>query len=333
MQDLLVGWQGSPLQSAMKDGRLRKIPIPTRRPTLKEATRIYEGLSTVTLSPTSLLEVARTRQKANDSEARAKAQIAKSINVPLPKPTEKGTDHLKKRVEKPRKLPDAAAEEPKEEEPPKLDEKLVSLFQSCIAGDRNELSKFLEEDKANASITFDVRYLASDEKFQKIQSPLSLLGVVAVGGNVDIVEWLLDHGVSPSVGGSPYLATKSKAVRTLFRTYWGKYPERYDYASSGIPSPLSPADLEAMAEKERQKRKKEREKKKEKAREKAEAAKPPEQQAREPRAAAAEARMLGNKCAGCLKRLAGITPFERLAFKYCSTACVAKHREVLNRGR
>ncbi|EGF82795.1 hypothetical protein BATDEDRAFT_86433 [Batrachochytrium dendrobatidis JAM81] len=45
---------------------------------------------------------------------------------------------------------------------------------------------------------------------------------------------------------------------------------------------------------------------------------------REKRALAAEARMKSsaNKCSACGKSLVGITPFEKLNFKYCSTECI-----------
>ncbi|KAH9245883.1 hypothetical protein BASA81_016613 [Batrachochytrium salamandrivorans] len=56
----------------------------------------------------------------------------------------------------------------------------------------------------------------------------------------------------------------------------------------------------------------------------------PEQRSRldrEKRALAAEARMktASNKCGACGKSLVGITPFEKLNFRYCSTDCIQKH--------
>ena len=45
---------------------------------------------------------------------------------------------------------------------------------------------------------------------------------------------------------------------------------------------------------------------------------------RHDRALAAEARMKtqANKCSACGKSLVGLTPFEKMNFKYCSTTCV-----------
>jgi Vms1-associating treble clef domain len=139
------------------------------------------------------------------------------------------------------------------------------------------------------------------------------------------LTWLLDNGVSPCIGASPYLSTKSKAVRNLLRRYWSMHPTKYDYAAAGIPSPMTDDDVAREAEKRRRERMKKRDKKDQKA----EATKPPEVRAREARAAAAELRFLGNRCAQCKKSLEGMVPFERLSYKYCSTDCVSKHRTAL----
>lgn len=332
-RDLLLGWEASPLKDFMQKGTLRNIPIPTRRATLKEATRVYEELSSVVISSVSLVETAAVQAKAQEVKAKANVIPVKSVHVQ--KSSVKGTDHLKKRDDNREKEQQKAAEQVTVEEieapePIELKAELVELLDDCIRGDKLKLSKVLEERPDVAKVKWGKEYL-SDARFQRVDTEIGLVGVAAACGNSEMVEWLLDADVSPNIGTAPYLITKNKGVRICMRMYWGKHADKFDYKAAGVPGPLSAEELDAMNEREREKRRKEREKKKEKAKEKVEEAKPPAQRAREMRAAAAEARMLGNRCAGCRVSLDGILAFERLTFKYCSTKCVSKHRAELNR--
>lgn len=321
---------GSPLKEAVDRGAVRNIPMPTRRATLKEAIRVYEELASVRISSVSLRELGKDEIQPKADKPKSVGQASKSGETQTKKPDVKGTDHLKKREEK-EKAPKLPQKHVEEEKPPEVDKELAELLKACVNGDKDGLSTILAEKSKLGEAVFEKHYFAGDSRFENQEAGLGLIGVAAVCGNTELLTWLLDKGVSPTIGASPYVANKSKAVRTALRTYWGQNARKYDYAAAGIPSPLSDREVEELAEKDRAKRRKEREKKKEKAREKAEAAKPPEQKARELRAAAAEARILGKRCAGCGKSVEGMTPFSRLAYKYCSTDCVAKHREVLNR--
>lgn len=325
----MYGLHDSPLKQPLDEGRVRNVPIPTRRATLKEATRVYEELSKVVFSPTSLLEVAKAKEKPHPS-ANPKPPLPPAKPTAPAEPKGKGTDHLKKRDEKPKPPPPAAPVPVVEEAPPILDERLVLLLQLCLSGDKEALAEQLVGSTDAPSVVFSKYYFDSgDDRFTKVGDPVGLVGVAVLSGNPDLVEWLLDHDVSPAVGAPPYLLSKGKAVRNALRMYWATHPGKFDYEKAGIPAPLTDADVAAQADKERAKRKKERQKKKDKAADKVEAAKPPQQRARELRAAAAEARLLGDRCAGCGKSLKGVTPFERLSFKYCSTVCVNNHRQQL----
>lgn len=329
-QDLLYGWNGSPLREPYEEGRVRIIPIPTRRATLKEATRVYEELSTVVISTTSLLADEKEKEK---SQAKPKfTSLPSKQSVGPSKPTVKGTDHLKKREDKLKPCPqqsdtDSSTDQPP---PPPLDKRLVHLLSVCLNTDRDSLqAAFARYEDAKSSV-FELRYFANDERFSKVDEALGLVGVAAIIGPPEFATWLMDNDVDPCLGASPYIITKNKSMRNALRRYWYKNPNRYDYTKAGFPSPLSDADVEAHTEKERAKRKKEKLKKKEKALDKIEAAKSPEQRARELRAAAAEARLLGNRCAGCQKSLDGVIPFERLKYKYCTLECLNEHRQKLN---
>lgn len=297
---------------------------------------MYEELSTVVLSSTSLLP---TAVQPPQTKPKSVPPVAPKSTKDAPSKTkEKGTDHLKKRDDKPK--PDASengtetsgdATDASSAPPlPLLDEALVRLAKLCLNFDKPALSEWLEQTPAIASTLLGPEYFRDDARFAKLEEPIGLVGVSTVAGLPDAVEWLLDHGADPAIGASPYLATKHKGVRMTLRKYWAAYPDKYNYAAAGVPSPLTQEDLDTMLERERAKRKKEKLKKKEKTQAKVDAAKTPEQRARELRAAAAEARLLGNRCAACKKSLVGKVPFERLAYKYCSVKCVDKHRKDLN---
>jgi Bacteroidetes VLRF1 release factor/Vms1-associating treble clef domain len=350
-RDLLVGWEGSPLAAISRAGRIRTIPFPTRRATQKEATRVYDELMTVVVSATSAtpteeeLEAAKVASSAVSATERLKRNAVKAAALAASRasaaavPKEKGTAHLKKRSEKEDGEEDSGGGE-REHEPEKevvveeaevkeaslpLDDELLALFKACVVGD----IAALEAGGLGASTktTFHKGYYSEVEGLAvQTDENVGLVGAACAAGCVASINWLLDHGVSPTVGASPYLCTKSKAARTALRAYWGKHPDAHDYAGAGIPSALSDDDAARAAERKRKERLKKRDKKD--ALE--DAAKPADVRAREARAAAAERRLAGpDGCAWCRTSLAGKVPFERLQFKYCSTDCVARHRATL----
>lgn len=291
-RDLLLGWNESPLKACADRGVIRKIPIPAKRATLKEATRVYEELSTVRVSTESLA----AQIKAPDAKKPEKQKLPtpKQEVLQAKTPEQKGTDHLKKREGK-EKPPKPQIEPSEKEEVLEVDEELSELLKACLENDREGLSVKLDSKNELRQALFMPHYFKEDARFSKIEEALGLVGVACVCGYADLVTYLMDHDVSPTIGMSPYLCNKSKSIRTVLRKYWGLHPEKHDYKAAGIPSPLSQKEIEEMAERERERRRKDREKKKEKARERAEAAKSPEEKARELRAAAAEARMRMNR--------------------------------------
>lgn len=257
---------------------------------MKEAKRVYEELSSVKTSSVSLAATIKKKEKEKVEKPKPPPP-SKLPTANIKKPDVKGTDHLKKREEKPKRIVQQDKQVTLPEQP-KIDEELNSLLQICIAGEIEQLDLILTENEKLKEALFEKHYFGEDTRFAKLEAPIGLVGVACICGHLNLVTWFLDHDVSPSIGTSPYVATKAKSMRVLLRKYWGQHPSKYDYEAAGIPSPLTEKEIEEMAEKERARRRKDREKKKEKAREKAEAAKAPEQKARELRAAAAEARML-----------------------------------------
>ncbi len=287
---------------------------------------MYEQLSTAIVSPRSLIEVMDPKDEEVSSSKPPKPAAAAVKPVLRPKvPAEKGTSHLKKR--EPKKVEQTEVEEP--ESVVQLKSDYVNLIRDVADNKLAEVQLRLSMNPELRTVEFGPEYFQDHDKLQNLAQGYGVVGLAAACGALDVLEWLMLEKVPLQVGGSPYMVTKAKRVRTFLRTFWGKHPDLHDYAAAGIPGPLTDANLAATAEKEKEKRRREKEKKKEKAFLAAEAAKSPAVRARELRAAAAEARLLGNRCAVCKKSLEGVVPFERLSYKYCSLDHCQKHREVL----
>lgn len=338
-RDLLTGWEGSPLAKFSEAGLFRTLPFPTRRATLKEVTRCYNELLTVETASESVIQkvvVPVTVKKAAPTTMPARPE----------QPKEKGTAHLKKRVEKPEPLKAengvaeakaaaaaaaAAAAVAVETPAPPIDEPTLALLKACTEGDTESLSSALCSAKPpfEKSVVFHSGYVKLvDAVAGAGDVSLGLVGAACVAGNVSSIAWLLSAGVPPAIGASPYLTTKSKAARTALRRHWAAHPDSADaLAAAGVPGPLSDSAAEAAAAA----RKRARAKKKARRDVAEEAAKPADVRAREARAAAAERRLGGgvSLCSHCRTSLAGRVPFERLTYRYCSTVCVGQHKEAL----
>ncbi|EFA75080.1 hypothetical protein PPL_11154 [Heterostelium album PN500] len=190
----------------------------------------------------------------------------------------------------------------------------------------------------------------------------------AADGSLEIVKLLMDNGADPTVEGfrkETVYEVASNQARDLLREWAGDHLDEWDYLKARIP----PLTKEMLVEREENKKKKKKnQKEKEKAKKAAERqAKLDEQQRaveeekakqaklaelkllesvkaerqakdslltdRERRALAAEARLGGysgpvKKCTQCFTNILS-TPFERLSFTYCSTACVLAHKKQL----
>jgi len=179
----------------------------------------------------------------------------------------------------------------------------------------------------------------------------TLLHVASRSSRTDIVSMLLESGADPALkddkGRPPFVVASSKETRNEFRRYMASHPDRYDYVTAQIPSALTP-EMENEREKRNAERKKAQKKaqkqrvKEQKALERRKEEEEKEKKAlqalsdREKRALAAERRFaqqraakqagINSCCAWCSASLVGQVPFERLAYKYCSTTCVRAHR-------
>uniref|UniRef100_A0A6U2FIA4 Vms1-associating treble clef domain-containing protein n=1 Tax=Hemiselmis andersenii TaxID=464988 RepID=A0A6U2FIA4_HEMAN len=181
------------------------------------------------------------------------------------------------------------------------------------------------------------------------------LHAAALGGPARVVGFLLDLGADPTLrddaGKVPYVLCRGKEERDSFRRFMGSNPERWDYREAAVPSGLTGEMEEEQQRKAEEKKEKEKARRKEQERRKKEAERKRKEGAesqrtatkataalseRERRALAAERRLgVGPtaspifSCDNCGKQSTGGAPFERLAFKYCSTACVVAHKKAL----
>jgi len=185
------------------------------------------------------------------------------------------------------------------------------------------------------------------------------LHIASHSGFTSFVKYFLEKGADPTIK-SPRTAcevAKDKEMRNVFRKFAGKNPGKWNYEFAKIIPLTEEMEQEQKQKnlakiKERKKRskqtKKERQKQEEEEREKK--AREDEIQSmkeearlrklreeaewfklseREKRARAAEMRLKNQiQCSNCLIFF-GDVPFERLEYKYCSTACVQAHRKKL----
>ena len=93
----------------------------------------------------------------------------------------------------------------------------------------------------------------------------TVLHVAAEHAHTSLIPILMEHGADPAIkndeGHTPYLVSKSKATRDMFRRFMAAHPSLWDYVAAQIPSPLTEEMERDRSRKEAEKRK-ERKKKK-----------------------------------------------------------------------
>jgi hypothetical protein len=193
---------------------------------------------------------------------------------------------------------------------------------------------------------------------------ISFLHIAATSTDSKVLEWLLENGADPTRKGEklptlPYDAAVSKECRNVFRKFMAKYPAKWDYSLTNIPSPLTEEMEELAKRREREKRKREREKKKAqkilnapvvvgdsgpvvnstaakfknlslaglKKSDKELLGMSADQRMRldrEKRAMAAESRLRSqkNECGNCGISLTGLASFDKSVYRYCSIDCL-----------
>ncbi|PAA77167.1 hypothetical protein BOX15_Mlig018479g3 [Macrostomum lignano] len=230
------------------------------------------------------------------------------------------------------------------------------LFTAVACADPETLDQLLSE-------------LASSEPdsvAERLRQPLgqkcaTLLHLAASNSCGRTVLSLLESGADPCqrdlAGRTPYQLAGNKSVREAFRKFVAKRPDWHDYASAGIPAPLTPEQLEARRLKEADKKRAAKAAKRDRDRAKraAEAAAQAEADERErfqtlsdtqKMALAAERRLLAaaaasqqsaggtnqkplilSRCFQCAADITGKVPFHYDRYEFCSTNCLRRHRD------
>ncbi|CAA6673603.1 unnamed protein product [Spirodela intermedia] len=263
-------FEGEKLPSAHLDSAVRHIPITVRRPTFKEAKRIYSiqeaGEESSTMNPESKDTISEANQRPESSGSESPAAYKESD----------------------KSIPDGG----------------TPLHEAARSGDEQRTLELLEQG--------------------------------------------LDPCVRDSRGRTPYMVASEKEVRNTFRRFMALNLDKWDWHAANVPSPLTKEMEESQAAKQAEKDAKRKAKAKElkKLRKAKERAKDELQREREKRAAAAERRIAAMKSAGggegdggaaglcsfCGTSLAGLVPFHRYHYSYCSSSCMHVHREVLESG-
>ncbi|KAI9554096.1 hypothetical protein GHT06_019368 [Daphnia sinensis] len=258
------------------DARLRSIPFPTRRATLKEVRRVWLQLATI-----ELVGKAETDEM---QEGCATEIITTTDNLKL---DSESTDDELKIVELQRAK--------------RMKKKIAAKNSSNIAIQSVEINVddkdlFPGENEIRENIFLAIKRGNSDLLDKEIEKLSEILDSYREEYQVDITDvlnhrlgdscetllhqtasmnkrapfvWkLMDLGCDPSLsdasGRVPYMLASDKETRATFRRFMGAYPDRYDYVKAAIPSPLTEEIEKQKAEKLAEKRKIQKQAKKEK---------------------------------------------------------------------
>ncbi|KAK4008263.1 hypothetical protein OUZ56_013410 [Daphnia magna] len=255
------------------DQRLRSIPFPTRRATLKEVRRVWLQLATIELVETDemhegcLTEIITTTDNLKlDSEStddelkvlelqrakRMKKKIAakNSSNIAIQSVEINGDDKDLFPGEK---------------------EIRESIFLAIKRGNSDLLDEEIEKlseilDSYREEYQLDITDVLNHRLGDNCETLLHQSA--SMNKRAPFVWKLMDLGCDPSLsdasGRVPYMVASDKETRATFRRFMGANPERYDYVKAVIPSPLTEEIEKQKAEKLAEKRKLQKQARKEK---------------------------------------------------------------------
>uniref|UniRef100_F6WVX7 VLRF1 domain-containing protein n=1 Tax=Ciona intestinalis TaxID=7719 RepID=F6WVX7_CIOIN len=253
------------------------------------------------------------------------------------------TSTEKEKVEK------APAVEAKQQRfPAHIEDFLNQMFTACKTSNLNLIRDSCDaqsSDPGNEQISHVINFTIDSQGN-------TLLHVAAKTGLKEIIFTLLEAGADPAIKNFtsflPYCLCPNKEARNIFRRFRSKYPDKFDYKSAQIPSPLSDVAEEEMKKKKSEKKKMQRldRKLKERVKREEEEKKKEEQDEkerflalsdREKRLIAIERRMMNShpspssnerRCFTCAESLFAKVPFEYLDFQFCSVICLKTHKKT-----
>lgn len=306
----------APVPFERTDPRLRPIPFMAARPTLQEVKDVHAKLVAVTVvtAPTPPPRPPSAAEASLNGGGGSGGGGSSSSRPPPPPPSSVG--------EPDSPMASALPATPYMEACRKEGQRAVAALEEALSLRAKALDA-LESSALPRELELDAPH----------ECGVTALHAAAAAGRADLVMLLLRAGANPEVLDDhrrvPYFgADDSKAVRDAFRIFRAEAPERWDWEKAAVPEPLTAALLTAKKEKEREKKARQRQRKRaEKQAAKAEGEKRAAEEAE--RAAAEEAAILAGKtchsCAGVIRGAA----FQRLEFRYCSSACVQAHKREL----
>ncbi|XP_037294387.1 ankyrin repeat and zinc finger domain-containing protein 1-like [Manduca sexta] len=147
----------------------------------------------------------------------------------------------------------------------------------------------------------------------------------AIAAKPDMVTQILSCGGDPCIKNhllqTPYAAAPHHDTRIAFRLFQGQYPDKYNYAKSQIPGPITPELLEQEKEKKAQQKRAKRQREKEKQVEKIKTNKFL-QLTDDQKVKSLEPRCF--LCGGSLPKV----PFEYESYRFCTVRCLQNHRNI-----
>ncbi|XP_078481485.1 tRNA endonuclease ANKZF1-like [Ciona intestinalis] len=295
---------------------------------------------------TSELKIFETKITNEGNKKKNKKKKKKKQESNIPTSTEK---------EKVEKAP--AVEAKQQRYPAHIEDFLNQMFTACKTSNLPLLHQLIHDFSSRDSCDAQ----SSDHGNEQISHVINftidsqgstLLHVAAKTGLKEIIFTLLEAGADPAIKNFtsflPYCLCPNKEARNTFRRFRSKHPDKFDYKSAQIPSPLSDVAEEEMKKKKSEKKKMQRldRKLKDRVKREEEEKKKEEQDEkerflalsdREKRLIAIERRMINSnpspssnerRCFTCAENLFAKVPFEYLDFHFCSVICLKTHKKT-----
>uniref|UniRef100_A0A2A4JGB5 VLRF1 domain-containing protein n=1 Tax=Heliothis virescens TaxID=7102 RepID=A0A2A4JGB5_HELVI len=223
-----------------------------------------------------------------------------------------------KKKKKTKKLEDKSSVTSVKKGPPKISANLRKMWRTIMDKDYTTLDTILEGWEGDIQAACN------------IQDPIdgnTALHKAAIAAKPEMVTQILSAGGDPCIKNyglqTPYAATPHQDTRIAFRLFQAQHPDKYNYAKSQIPGPVTAEQLEQEKEKKAQQKKAKRQREKERQVDKLKAAKflqlPDEMKKKVP--------VEEQRCFLCGNQLPKV-PFEYDNCKFCQVPCLHSHRKI-----
>ncbi|CAH2980700.1 unnamed protein product [Chilo suppressalis] len=262
-----------------------------------------------------------SEQTSNGAISSSKKDLLNDLSAPSHRETESDSESLPDKKEQQRKKKKKKPEE-------KQDSKQPKKVPQKIPAEVKKLWKVISSDQSSLDTIFESWEIGQLEAACNTQDPSdgnTALHKAAMAEKPDMVTQILSAGGDPCIRNNqqqtPYSATPHADTRVAFRLFQGQFPDKYNYAKSHIPGPITSELLEAEREKKAQQKRAKRQRDKEKQLEKIKTNKFL-QLTDAQKVKADECRCF--LCGSSLPKV----PFQYDDFKFCSIKCLQNHRNL-----